>query len=112
MKTLLLFPPQGDPFQPYSSLPALAGYLRHNAREVELRELDVASAQADLDEAQERLEMATITAPFEGVVASVNVNEGQSVNANTVVIQLVDPSVVEMSAVVDEIDIIFFSQGI
>ena len=76
-----------------------------DALEVELRELDVASAQADLDEAQERLEMATITAPFDGVVASVNVNEGQSVNANTVVIQLVDPSVVEMSAVVDEIDI-------
>ena len=41
MKTLLLFPPQGDPFQPYSSLPALAGYLRQNGREVELRDLNI-----------------------------------------------------------------------
>lgn len=41
MKTLLLFPPQGDPFQPYSSLPALAGYLRKNGREVELRDLNI-----------------------------------------------------------------------
>ncbi len=41
MKTLLLFPPQGDPFQPYSSLPALAGYLRENGREVSLRDLNI-----------------------------------------------------------------------
>lgn len=41
MKTLLLFPPQGDPFQPYSSLPALAGFLRENGRQVELRDLNI-----------------------------------------------------------------------
>ncbi len=41
MKTLLLFPPQGDPFQPYSSLPALAGFLRENGREVSLRDLNI-----------------------------------------------------------------------
>lgn len=41
MKTLLLFPPQGDPFQPYSSLPALAGFLRRNGREVALRDLNI-----------------------------------------------------------------------
>jgi len=41
MKTLLLFPPQGDPFQPYLSLPALAGFLRESGREVELRDLNI-----------------------------------------------------------------------
>ncbi len=41
MRTLLLFPPQGDPFQPYSSLPALAGYLRENGRDVSLRDLNI-----------------------------------------------------------------------
>jgi anaerobic magnesium-protoporphyrin IX monomethyl ester cyclase len=41
MKTLLLFPPQGDPFQPYSSLPALAGYLRENGRQASLRDLNI-----------------------------------------------------------------------
>jgi len=73
--------------------------------EVELRELEVASAQAAYDEAVERLKMATMTAPFSGIVASVGVEPGEGVNPNTVVIELVDPSVVEMSAVVDEIDI-------
>jgi anaerobic magnesium-protoporphyrin IX monomethyl ester cyclase len=41
MKTLLIFPPQGDPFQPYLSLPALAAFLRDHGREVALRDLNI-----------------------------------------------------------------------
>jgi len=79
--------------------------------EAELRELEVASAQAAYDEAVERLQRATMTAPFNGIVASVGVEPGEGVNPNTVVIELVDPSVVEMSAVVDEIDIAQVNPG-
>ena len=73
--------------------------------EVELKQLEVASAQAALDEARERLEMATIVVPFAGIVTSVNIEAGESVNANQVVIELEDRSVVEVSAILDEIDV-------
>ena len=65
----------------------------------------VAVAQMALDEAQENLKMATMVAPFAGVVASVNIKEGQAVGADTVAIELVDPSVVEVSATLDQIDV-------
>jgi RND family efflux transporter MFP subunit len=38
-------------------------------------------------------------------VASVNVTAGQTVSASTVVVEIVDPSVIEVSAVLDEIDV-------
>jgi HlyD family secretion protein len=77
--------------------------------EVALRESELANAKAALDDALERLQLAKegypIVAPFDGVVAKVNVNQGDEVNANTVVIELIDPSAFEMSAIVDEIDV-------
>ncbi len=73
--------------------------------EVELRQLEVASAQAALDEAIERLEMATMVAPFAGIVTSVNVEAGDAVNANQVVIELVDTDKFETEILVNEIDI-------
>lgn len=79
--------------------------------EVELAQLEVASAQAALDEALERLEMNTMVAPLGGIVTSVNVEGGEAVNASTVAIELVDPSVVEVSAILDEIDVSQVKQG-
>jgi HlyD family secretion protein len=73
--------------------------------EVELKRLQVANAQAALDGALERLEMATMVAPYAGTITSVNVEAGQEVTAKQVVIELVDPSVVEVSAILDEIDV-------
>jgi len=73
--------------------------------EVELKQLEVASAQAALDEAMERLESATMVAPFSGIVVSVNVEADQTVNENTVVSELVDPTALELPVQVDEIDI-------
>ncbi len=76
---------------------------------VALREAVAERAQATLDDALEQLESARegypVVAPFDGVVASVKVEPGDEVNANTVVIELVDSSAFEMSARVDEIDV-------
>ena len=77
--------------------------------QVALKQSELDSAKATLDKALEQLESAKdgypILAPFDGVVAKVNVNQGDEVNANTVVIELIDPSAFEMSAIVDEIDV-------
>jgi len=73
-----------------------------NSLEIELRQLEVTSAQATLDEA---MKTGIIVAPFEGLVVSVNVSAGQAVSANTVTIELVNPSVIQVSANLDEIDV-------
>lgn len=75
--------------------------------EVYLKQSELDSAKATLDKALEQLESAKegIVAPFDGVVAKVNVKPADEVNANTVVIELIDPSLFEMDAIVDEIDV-------
>ena len=84
------------------------------SREVELKQLEVATtqaalevdiAQAALDEAIERLETATMVAPFAGLITSVNAEVGNAVSANQVVIELVDPTKFEADILVSEMDI-------
>ena len=83
--------------------------------EVALNQSNLDSAQATLDNALEQLESAKegypVVAPFDGVVAEVDVAPGDDVNANTVVLKLVDPSVFQVSASVDEIDVSQVQQG-
>ena len=79
--------------------------------EIELRQADVVSARAALVTAETDLENATLRAPLDGVVVSVNVEVGQQVNANAEAIEIADPSVVEVSGSVDEIDVLFLQSG-
>ena len=83
--------------------------------EVALKQSNLNSAKANLDNALEQLESAKegypVVAPFDGVVAEVGVAPGDEVNANTVVLKLVDPSVIEVSATVDEVDVSQVQQG-
>ncbi len=79
--------------------------------EVELRQADVISARAALETAVADLESATLRAPFDGVVVAVNVEVGRQVNANTEAVEIADPSVVEVSGSVDEIDVLFLQTG-
>jgi len=64
------------------------------------------AAEQALDEAQKQLDEATITAPFDGVIASVNADEEDNIlYATTVIIRLIDLTTMELEAEVDEIDI-------
>lgn len=72
---------------------------------IELLQLRVDNAQDDLDDALEQLEAATIVAPFDGIVAEVGAIVGDEVKASDVIIHLVNTSVVEIDAAVDEIDV-------
>jgi RND family efflux transporter MFP subunit len=79
--------------------------------DVSLREADVASASASLDTAMQRLEDAVIVAPWDGLVSLLNVEEGDQVNGGTTILELVDPTVVEVDGIVDEIDVLFVQPG-
>lgn len=88
--------------------------------EVELKQLEVATAQAALevdtaqaalDEAIELLQMANLVAPFAGIIISVDVEAGEVVNANRVVIELADPNKFETEILVSEMDILGIGEG-
>jgi len=78
---------------------------------VELKEAELASAQASLETAVQRLDDATIKAPWDGVVSAINVVDGQSVNANIPILEVVDLTVVEIEGSVDEIDVLYIRKG-
>jgi len=72
-------------------------------------QLGMEKAQVALDMANDDLKKAVMVAPFEGVIAAVNVKEGDSLSAwdyaTKTIIELVDPGSMELNAEVDEIDI-------
>jgi HlyD family secretion protein len=77
--------------------------------EVSLNRLEVAAARKALEQAQKEFTEATITAPFDGIVGAVYVDEGDIIPpptmAPTVAIYLITPTSLELEAEVDEIDI-------
>lgn len=76
---------------------------------IKLAESALEATERAVAEAQKQLDEAVITAPFDGVVASVNAKEGDIVPpptmASQVTIYLIDLTSLELSAEVDEIDI-------
>jgi RND family efflux transporter MFP subunit len=78
---------------------------------VALKEADVAASSAALASALSRLDQATLTAPWDAVVSAIGVEVGQQVNANTLAIEILDQTVVEVNGVVDEIDVLFVREG-
>jgi len=71
-------------------------------------QLGVEQAQVSLDVANTNLAQAVIVAPFDGVVAAVDIKEGDSLSsfdyATRTIMELVDPAKMELDAEVDEID--------
>ena len=72
---------------------------------LEQEERALMRAQQSLALAEKQLDEGTLTAPFAGVVASVDVDEGDSILATTTIIRLVDLTSLELEVEVDEIDI-------
>ena len=87
--------------------------------EIALKELQVASAKdsieqawqsvalarESLDQARKNLDEATITAPFDGVIASVSAEEGDTVTTVMTIVHMVNTSSMKLTVEVDEIDI-------
>jgi RND family efflux transporter MFP subunit len=62
-------------------------------------------AQQSLELAEKNLNEATITAPFDGIIASVQTKSGDIVDAATIIVHLVKPTLLELIVEVDEIDV-------
>ncbi|MDY6876322.1 MAG: efflux RND transporter periplasmic adaptor subunit [Chloroflexota bacterium] len=87
---------------------ALAGASEEQIAAVEAQ---VAQARAALDIAELALERATLYAPFDGVVAAVNVTAGQMTGGGIPAITLIDNSCFHVDVEVDEIDVAQLSEG-
>jgi RND family efflux transporter MFP subunit len=79
--------------------------------EVALREADLASAQQSLETAARRLEGSTLLAPMAGTISWVEMEAGKEVAAGAQVLEIVDPTVVEVDGIVDEIDVLLIYEG-
>jgi len=71
----------------------------------------VAQAQATLEGAQLSLEQAALRAPFDGVVAELNVTSGEMASAGLPAITLIDASRFRIVVRVDEIDVGRLAEG-
>ena len=81
---------------------------------VALREAQIKANESALEAARARLGEVVITAPFGGVVSDVLMEAGRTVNANNVgsaVLEIVDTSVAEVDARLDEIDVLNVQVG-
>lgn len=73
--------------------------------DIALGEEKIKQAEASLQQAQLNLNNATITAPFDGVVASVGANVGEQIGSGTTMFTLIDPHAVRVDVTVAETDI-------
>jgi multidrug efflux pump subunit AcrA (membrane-fusion protein) len=91
--------------------------------ELAVRQAKVASAQRALDDAVQRVEDSTLRSTIDGLVTQVNVEEGDEVHASagdggsgldasSVIVEIVDTTVVEIDGIVDEIDVLSVQEGI
>ncbi len=68
-------------------------------------------AQTQLEQAQAALDRATLTAPFDGVITAVNIEDGQAAGMTSAAITLVDTSAYYLSVDVDELDVMRLEIG-
>jgi RND family efflux transporter MFP subunit len=79
--------------------------------QIEAVEAQVAQARVALKQAELSLEQATLVAPFEGVVAAVNVTIGEQASAGLPAVTMVDKSECFITVSVDEIDVAQIEKG-
>ena len=78
---------------------------------VALREAELATAELEVQSAAQELTGITLTSPIAGVVTEISAGVGDSVNPNTSIVTVVDPTVIEMEGAVDEIDVLYVQIG-
>ena len=74
--------------------------------QVALQEATVAAAQAKIDGENLRYEDSTLTAPWDGYIASIPVETGQEVEPFEVILTVINSSIVTVEGSVDEIDVL------
>ena len=79
--------------------------------EVALAEQAIVASQVRLTTAEEDRAAAVITSPIAGYVSAINVEQGDNVEARAAIMEVVDPSIVEVDGIVDEIDVLLVQVG-
>lgn len=74
-------------------------------------EARVAQAQASLEQAELAVEQSTLRAPFDGVIAAVNVAVGELASTGIPAVALLDSSRLHVTLAIDELDIGQLSEG-
>ena len=73
--------------------------------DIEIKEFQLETAKMNLREEEIKLENATMTAPFAGLVAEVNVSPGDQVSETTIAVRLIDPKRFGVDVLVNEMEI-------
>lgn len=73
--------------------------------DLEAAQLDVDAAALNLQRAQSDLDKAALEAPFDGIVAAVNIKQGQAAPTGLPAISLLDTSTFHIDVSVDEMDV-------
>ncbi len=89
----------------------LAALLAGAPLALELLGAQVTTARLTLELELVRLDRSTLRAPMAGLTTFVDVAVGDTVNRATPIVEIVDPTVVELDGVVDEIDVLFVRVG-
>jgi RND family efflux transporter MFP subunit len=79
--------------------------------EVALAEQKIVAGKVRLTTAAEELAAAIITSPIAGYVAEVSVELGDNVEARAAIMEVVDPTIMEIDGIVDEIDVLLVEVG-
>jgi len=79
--------------------------------DVELLIAKLSAAEAAHIEALNLLEQAIIKAPYDGFISEILVDTNDRLGANAPVIEVVDPRILEMDGIVDEVDILLLTEG-
>jgi HlyD family secretion protein len=82
-----------------------------NAQTLRNSDLAIEASRNSLEKAQEDLTKTTIVAPFDGVVATVNIKTGSIVNTTTAMLTILDDSKIELPAQIDETEISKIQRG-
>jgi len=88
-----------------SQLEAAGSQLEAARLQLGAAELQIEAAEQSVAQAHKQLDEATITAPFTGMVVTVDVDSGDFVSGATPIVHLIEPAGMELTAGVDEIDI-------
>ena len=78
---------------------------------IKLQKAEIDNLEQGVKELKAQLTKVNLKAPVTGVVASLDIEEGQAVAARKRIMDLVDTSVVEMQGVIDEIDVLSVKTG-
>jgi RND family efflux transporter MFP subunit len=79
--------------------------------DIEIKELQLQNAVDSQAEAQKKLDKATLTSPFAGLVTDVNIVPGDQVAANAVGVRVIDPVNFQTEVLVNEMEIYELSIG-